>query len=70
MTIPYYEGHGECEKIIAPMLSDILGETILVGSEDYSNIPNDFIMLPLVLQKPISSKPGGPCGEGWWFYFR
>ena len=29
ITIPNYEGHGECEKIIAPMLSDILGETII-----------------------------------------
>ncbi|MDA4896312.1 hypothetical protein PFZ55_56675, partial [Streptomyces sp. MS2A] len=24
MSIPYCNGHGECEKIIAPMLSDIL----------------------------------------------
>ena len=42
ITIPNYEGHGECEKIIAPMLSDILGETILVSSEDYADYPNDF----------------------------
>ncbi|AGX02116.1 stage II sporulation protein E [Bacillus infantis] len=36
MTIPYCRGHGECEKLIAPMLSDILGETILVNSEECS----------------------------------
>lgn len=42
MTIPYCGGHGECEKLIAPMLSDILGETILVDSEECSTIPNGF----------------------------
>ena len=42
MTIPNYEGHGECEKIIAPMLSDILGETILVSSEECATIRMDF----------------------------
>jgi stage II sporulation protein E len=36
MTLPDYEGHGECEKIIAPMLSDILGENILVSKEEYA----------------------------------
>ncbi|WP_042353251.1 stage II sporulation protein E [Bacillus massiliigorillae] len=34
MTIPYYQERGECEKLIAPMLSDILGETIVVAAED------------------------------------
>jgi stage II sporulation protein E len=42
MTIPYCGGHGECEKLIAPMLSDILGETILVNSEECSSYPNGF----------------------------
>jgi stage II sporulation protein E len=42
MTIPYCGGHGECEKLIAPMLSDILGETILVTSEECSTYPNGF----------------------------
>lgn len=42
MTIPYCNGHGECEKLIAPMLSDILGETILVNSEECSTVPNGF----------------------------
>ncbi|RHW31817.1 stage II sporulation protein E [Neobacillus notoginsengisoli] len=40
MTIPFCNGHGECEKLIAPMLSDILGETIVVNSEDCGAYPN------------------------------
>lgn len=42
MSIPYCNGHGECEKLIAPMLSDILGETIIVNSEECSKVPNGF----------------------------
>jgi stage II sporulation protein E len=42
MTIPYCNGHGECEKLIAPMLSDILGETIVVNAEECSTYPNGF----------------------------
>lgn len=42
MTIPNCNGHGECEKLIAPMLSDILGESIVVNSEDCSTYPNGF----------------------------
>ncbi len=38
MTIPYCNGHGECEKLIAPMLSDILGETIIVNAEECATI--------------------------------
>lgn len=34
MTVPYCNGHGECEKLIAPMLSDILGENIVVRKEE------------------------------------
>ncbi|HET7522222.1 MAG TPA: SpoIIE family protein phosphatase, partial [Bacillales bacterium] len=44
MTVPYCEGRGECEKIIAPMLSDILGETIIVAEETYSPYPNGFCL--------------------------
>ncbi|WP_335872109.1 stage II sporulation protein E [Bacillus sp. 2205SS5-2] len=42
MTIPYCGGHGTCEKLIAPMLSDILGETIVVQREECANFPNGF----------------------------
>ncbi|MBI0581110.1 stage II sporulation protein E [Neobacillus cucumis] len=40
MTIPFYNSHGECEKLIAPMLSDILGETIVVQKEDSAEYLN------------------------------
>lgn len=37
MTLPNCHGHGECEKLIAPMLSDILKETIVVEKEECAN---------------------------------
>lgn len=40
MSVPYCQGRGECEKLIAPMLSDILGETIVVHSEECAKYPN------------------------------
>jgi len=42
MTIPYCNGSGECEKLIAPMLSNILDETILVKREECATYPNGF----------------------------
>lgn len=42
MTLPYCNGHGECEKIIAPLLSDILGETIVVQKEECASYPDGF----------------------------
>ena len=39
MSVPYCQGRGECEKLIAPMLSDILGETIVVHSEKCAEHP-------------------------------
>jgi stage II sporulation protein E len=42
MSVPFCNGHGECEKLIAPMLSDILGETIVVSSEECAAYPNGF----------------------------
>lgn len=39
ITIPFSRGHGESEKLIAPVLSDILGETIIVSSEEHPTIP-------------------------------
>ncbi|WAA09474.1 stage II sporulation protein E [Fervidibacillus albus] len=33
IRFPYCDGMGQCEKIIAPLLSDILGETIVVHKE-------------------------------------
>ncbi len=42
MSIPFCNGHGECEKIIAPMLSDILEESIVVKHEECANFPNGY----------------------------
>ncbi|KAA0543702.1 stage II sporulation protein E [Bacillus sp. BGMRC 2118] len=40
MSIPYCNGRGECEKLIAPILSDILQETIVVKREECAAFPN------------------------------
>lgn len=42
MSIPFCNGHGECEKIIAPMLSDILEESVIVKHEECANYPNGY----------------------------
>ncbi|MBS4210815.1 stage II sporulation protein E [Bacillus sp. FJAT-50079] len=36
ITIPNDKGYGECEKIIAPLLSDIVRETIVVHHKDFT----------------------------------
>ena len=41
MTIPT-DHHGECEKVIAPILSDILGESIVVKKKIESKLPNGY----------------------------
>lgn len=58
MTIPYCGGHGECEKLIAPMLSDILGETILVNSEECSTFPNGLCHVTFRSAKAYAVKTG------------
>lgn len=45
MTIPSCNGSGIAEKLIAPILSDILEETILVTHEDCANYPTGFCHL-------------------------
>ena len=42
MSIPFCNGSGESEKLIAPMLSNILKETILVKKEECSTYPNGY----------------------------
>src|SRR5699024_8596680 len=42
MTLSFYEYHGEGPKIIAPILSDILGETVVVKQEEISPFPNGY----------------------------
>ncbi|KAB7664960.1 stage II sporulation protein E [Bacillus sp. B1-b2] len=42
ITMPYSTSYGESEKLIAPMLSDILGETIIVNKEEASDYTKDY----------------------------
>ncbi|WP_257351308.1 stage II sporulation protein E [Pseudalkalibacillus decolorationis] len=42
MSIPYCNGRGESEKVIAPLLSDILEETVIVKSEECAVYPNGY----------------------------
>ncbi|WP_408008888.1 stage II sporulation protein E [Pseudalkalibacillus sp. A8] len=42
MSIPYCNGRGESEKVIAPLLSDILDETIVVKEEECAAYPNGY----------------------------
>jgi stage II sporulation protein E len=42
VTIPFCNGLGQCEKLIAPVISDILGENIVVCKEECSTYPNGF----------------------------
>lgn len=47
LSIPYCNGTGEAEKVIAPMLSDIVGETIVVKKEDCAPFPQGFCQVQL-----------------------
>jgi stage II sporulation protein E len=40
MTVSFYNYHGEASKLIAPALSDILNEMIIVKEEEISPFPN------------------------------
>ncbi len=42
MSISADKGHGQSEKVIAPMLSDLVRETIIVKKEEYSFYPNGY----------------------------
>jgi stage II sporulation protein E len=42
IILPFGNDHGECEKLIAPLLTDILGESIIVSTEDSSPYPQGF----------------------------
>ncbi|MBY7141640.1 stage II sporulation protein E [Virgibacillus sp. NKC19-3] len=45
MTVSFYNYHGEGPKLIAPVLSDILQEMIVVKQEDISPFPNGYCYL-------------------------
>ncbi|WP_100374394.1 stage II sporulation protein E [Bacillus sp. FJAT-45037] len=42
MSISFDQGHGQADKIIAPMLSDLMKETIVVKKEEPSYYPNGY----------------------------
>lgn len=68
ISIPYCNGHGECEKIVAPMLSDILGETIVVKKEECSSYPNGYCQVSLGSAKTYVVETGvanAAKGGGW-----
>nr|WP_117157005.1 stage II sporulation protein E [Paraliobacillus quinghaiensis] len=45
MNLSVYQYHGEGPKLIAPILSDILQETIIVQKEEVSPLPNGYCHL-------------------------
>lgn len=45
MTLSVYQYHGEGDKIIAPILSDILQESVIVKEEEISPMPNGYCFL-------------------------
>jgi stage II sporulation protein E len=58
MAVPFCNGHGECEKLIAPMLSDILGETIIVNKEECGVYPNGFCQVGFRSTKAYTVETG------------
>lgn len=51
MSVAPDQGVGQCEKVIAPMLSDILKETIVVKSEEHGFYPNGYSHVSFGSQK-------------------
>ena len=47
MSFSFYDYRGEGPKIIAPILSDILNETVIVKREEVSPFPNGYCYLNL-----------------------
>lgn len=45
MTLSFYDYHGEGPKLIAPVLSDILNEMVIVKKEEVSPFPNGYCYL-------------------------
>ena len=58
MSLPFCDGHGECDKLIAPMLSDILGETIVVNKEECATYSNDFCHVTFRSSKAYTVETG------------
>ncbi len=58
ITASFYDYHGEAEKLIAPILSDILNETIIVKREDISPFPNGYSFLAFGSAKEFTVDTG------------
>ncbi|MEK7018660.1 MULTISPECIES: stage II sporulation protein E [Bacillus] len=59
MLIPAVSNeHGECEKLVAPMLSDILKENIVVKHEEKSSYPNGHSLISFGSAKTYSLDTG------------
>lgn len=58
MTAAFYDYHGEGEKLIAPVLSDILNETIVVKQEEISPFPNGYSFLAFGSAKEFTVETG------------
>ncbi|WP_040206538.1 stage II sporulation protein E [Neobacillus jeddahensis] len=58
MAVPFCNGHGECEKLIAPMLSDILGETIIVNKEECATVPHGQCQVTFRSSKAFTVETG------------
>lgn len=65
MTLSFYEYRGEGSKLIAPVLSDVLQEMIVVKEEDISPFPNGYCYLSFgsakeyVIQTGVSNAAKG-----------
>src|SRR5699024_10343793 len=58
MALVFYDYHGEGAKLIAPVLSDILKETIVVLEEEISPFPNGVSFLTCGSAKQFEVKTG------------
>ncbi|WP_164670634.1 stage II sporulation protein E [Virgibacillus doumboii] len=58
MTLSFYDYHGEGPKLIAPVLSEILNEMIVVKQEDVSPFPNGYCYLEFGSAKEFAIDTG------------
>ncbi|WP_026693207.1 stage II sporulation protein E [Peribacillus kribbensis] len=58
ISTPYCHGRGEGEKLIAPMLTDILNEPIIVHSEDCAQFPGGTCHVTFRSAKKFTVEPG------------
>lgn len=69
ITALFYDYRGEGEKLIAPVLSDILNETIVVKEEDISPFPNGYSFLAFGSAKEYTVETGVAHAKKRWRYY-